>query len=113
MKLSSAVRLDAGSRSSHCRRLGSRCPSRPANQATILPVCRASSLPNYVVDATITRRGLLATGIISGSLLPGVAGAEQVAGPAAYDFDVQQYEEITSLTKFAGQVTVVLNIASA
>lgn len=42
-----------------------------------------------------------------------LVGAEGLVNPVAYDFDVQQYDEITSLTTFTNQVTVILNIASA
>ena len=37
----------------------------------------------------------------------------RAAETSAYDFTVEQYEQPVSLSKFAGQVTVMLNIASA
>jgi len=48
----------------------------------------------------------------SSSLAPQVASAEAAAGKSLYDLSASMYGEEIPLSKFAGQVTVVVNVAS-
>lgn len=87
-------------------------PPRPHTRTARTPhVIRASAEHVQYGDASIGRRGVLlgSAAIASGLILPGARAAEG----SAYDFTVHQYGEPVSLDRFRGQVTVVLNIASA
>lgn len=45
-------------------------------------------------------------------MLPAGASAAAGAGGSAYDFEAMQYDAVVPLSKYKGQVLVVVNIAS-
>lgn len=56
-----------------------------------------------------SRRDLLIAASVAGVVLPPVASAEP---SSIYDFSVQQYGESVDMSKYTGQVVVIVNVAS-
>ena len=75
------------------------------------PRGRSSGCTRYVAARAHSRREALWTGVASTGMLLGAA-RPAAAKESVADFTVQQFSQDVSMSKYEGQVLVVVNVAS-
>lgn len=84
---------------------------QPRNRCILRCTASASPAPSRRDARLASRRdALLASGAVLASPLLGVSPAS--GATSAFDFEVMQYDKPLSMSTFANQVLVVVNIAS-